>query len=165
MKKIVWLLTCCSLLSGCSILFPPDPLSFSYAQYIDGYWGKWEKFYSETYQGSPRQFIVYNKYGHPSNFCFRVTITDTFNEYTVPDDFVSFNGYIECRGTQWHDRKPFTLQEQSRFFVRLPTKSSGNIIKRPATIRIMRIPKRGYVYNIFFDDVGLGLTIPWKAAF
>lgn len=166
MKKILLLLTCCSLLSGCSLLFPPDPMSFRYSIYLDGYWGKWSDFYTATYQGSPQKFTVYNPYGHPSQFYFRVTITDTFNEYAIPDSFVSFKGYIEYREIDYHLGRTPTIKEFSRNFVTSPsTFNSGKIIKRSATISISRTPKRGYVYNIFFDDVGLGLTIPWKAAF
>lgn len=162
MKKFLLLLTCCSLLSGCSILFPPDPMSFRYSKYLDGYWGNWENFFYAAYHGSPQQFTVYNQHGHPSDFYFRVTITDTFNEYAIPDHFVSFKGYIEYRQKDGYT----TIKEFSRGFVNFPdVKNYGNIIKRPARISISRTPKRGFVYNIFFDDVGLGLTIPWKAAF
>lgn len=161
MKKFLLFLTCCSLLSGCSILVPTTPMRFQYCSYIDDYWGEWKEHY-DSFKGSPGNFVVFSSFSHPSEFKYRVTVTN-YNDAQLykKDWFVKFQGYIEYRDITYRT----TIKEKSRDFVQTPPSSpiSKDIIKRPAEIRILK-KQNGYVYNIYFDGVGLGLTIPWQYA-
>lgn len=168
MKKFLLLLTCCSLLSGCSILFPSTPMHFCYSTYENGKWGQWFYFdvdeqlvgSSLTFQGTADNFVVYKKRGTPSDFKFRITVND-FNTKKIKDSFISFQGYVEYRCPPFATNENFKEKGKAFLMVLSLPSTRGDLIKRPATIRILRQGKSGYVYNIFFDEVGFALTVPW----
>ena len=153
MKKIVLLLSSLFLLSGCGLLkVPPQPMAFQHNAYLGNYWGKWEEFPWHSFQGYPNNFVVYTDGFHPSNFLFRVTL-NSFSGMQIGEE-AQFKGTIEY----WENE--YTTKER---FVERPTVipiSESILRKRAATIRVWR-KENGFIYNIFFDGVGLGLAIPW----
>lgn len=145
-------------------------MEFGYSTYEYGRWEEWMPFdldeiafgNSLTFKGIPDNFVVYKKKGGaPNDFNFRITV-NAFNEKKIKKDFTSFQGYVEYRCPPFATNGSFN-EKAKGFLLGLSIPSTiGDLIKRPATIRILRQGKSGYVYNIFFDDVGFALTIPWS---
>ena len=75
-------------------------------------------------------------------------------------EWKEYRGYVE-----YHSSNPYYSSGDSDYFVKnkLPYLSSSGeyIIKRFATIKVQR-GSPSYTYNVFFDNVGFGVTIPWK---
>lgn len=165
-KRIITILLGVLLISGCGVY----KNNISYCQYIGGYWGRWKNYYEYdtyggygtrwAYWGEKDNFVVYRQGDHPSDFSYRITIL-SFDENKLPkDEWKEYRGYVE-----YHSYDPSYSSGNSEYFVRhqLPElSSSGNyVIKRWATIKVKR-GSPSYTYNVLFDNVGFGVTIPWK---
>ena len=140
--------------------------------YIDGYWGKWKPQYFKhsgevIYDaiGSNSGFTVFSKFNHPSNYCFRFQISS----YTPPSkDMIKYhyknnipfeyNGYVEYFVSDYHPTIKSALKA-----VEFVSVSSGdyNSSKRTAKaiIKILPYKKHPKCYNIFFEDVGIGIDL------
>lgn len=153
------------LTTGCGIMGGGTANSkVQYAQYVGGYWGQWKTFYSWGFQGRPNSFVVYRgRDTHPSNYCFKITVNNFTSNYIPKGEEKSFSGTIEYT-TNVNDNNPSRYDYHSQWFVEtdLPSLSYGYFkTTRPARIVIEK--KRNlYFYNIFFDNVGFAITIPWK---
>lgn len=159
MKKIFLLLSCCVLFSACGILSYSN-YPFAHHAYIGGYWGDWEHYSIYKFQGTHGNFVVYLQDHHPNDYSYRVTVSN-YNEYRVTkNDWAEFQGSIEYKVSEYSLQNN-TYKELSKEFVSRswPTPIGVNI-KRPATIRIRKYGS-AYVYDIYFDGVGLGVQIPW----
>lgn len=138
------------LFTSCGVSYK----DMSYSTYERGYWGNWH-YYSErtkwAFQGNPGNFIVYNAYFHPGDFCYRITINN-YNDYRVSSSgFTEFSGTIEC-------------YDPSMYFIRYELPSLNPVVKpvkHNARIKVKK-EKKYYLYNVFFDDVGFAVTIPWQ---
>ena len=159
MKKIILLLSLLCVFSACGILTYSN-YPFGHCAYIGGYWGDWERYYTYKFQGTPGNFVVYYEYDHPSDYGYRVMISN-YNDYRVTkNDWAEFQGSIEYKVSEYSLQNN-TYKELSKEFVsRSRPTSIGVNIKRPATISIKKYGS-AYLYNIYFDDVGLGVQIPW----
>lgn len=133
----------------------------TYSTYERGYWGQWYSypdFVRWAFKGNPDNFVVYLYRHHPSDFVYHIQINN-YNSYRVSSgNFEQFVGTIEYR-------KPYNNYSSADFIHRsLPELSSyGDIVSRPAKISVKK-ESRHYVYNVFFDDVGFAVTIPWQKA-
>lgn len=167
MKRVYLFLLSAFLLTSCGILFGNSNASMSYCTYVDGYWGNWKYFHEmqhASFYGTPGNFIVYQGHGHKSNYSIKI---DANNCYLSSKDkaairshrWYEYKGYITYRDVRNRSSKEYVRN----FNGSLLSFSDDNEIRRPATIKIY--PKRdGYVYNIYFDGVGLALNIPWQIA-
>ena len=165
-KRIIGTLLGVFLISGCGLIYN----DISYCQYLGGYWGSWENYYEYnngwgygtkwSYQGKRDNFVVFEYGKHPSDFSYRISIT-SFDDKSLPKgEWKEYRGYVE-----YHTNHPVYSSGDSEYFVKytLPYLScSGEyVIRRPATIGVNRGSQR-YTYNVLFDNVGFGVTIPWK---
>ena len=154
LRTILLIIGASLLISGCGILIPKP---FTRAIYKDGYWDQWYDISGSGYYGRPNDFVLYNS--HPADFFCKVTISN-YNENRLNNkQFAVFNGYIEYHDTV---EKDSDVGRSRRYIDHFGSSSYayGNLIKRPAEIRVLK-RWNGYVYNVFFDGVGIGLTIPW----
>lgn len=167
MKRLLALLILCSTVTSCGIL-GYNGASGKYCQYLDGYWGQWESFFAMTtgaFQGDPGNFVVYKNGSHPSDFCFRISSRGFDKSAVKKNSWEKLSGTIE-----FYSNHPAGGQSASKSFVSstlgfLDGKAIGNevVVKRPATIDIQRV-SGGYLYNVFFDNVGFAIVIPWDRA-
>lgn len=169
----------------CVIFQGQAQIKFSFAQFINGYWGEWSnsyqyQSYNNTYlvhyyfKGTYTDFIVFKSSNHPSNYIARVAISneEAVNKILFSTDktfaqarkkalkentWYEFDGYIEY----------YALDGES-FIKSFPSTVSSaddkHKRKREAvTIRIHPFKKKPSFYNIFFKEsdgnVGLGLQI------
>lgn len=150
-------------LTGCGVTN-----TISTNQYIEGYWGRWQTPSYWGYHGSPGSFIVYNpgylRDNHPSNFCFRITINN-FNKDSLPkEEWRNYYGTIEYHTVS----RPTDYKYASKVFVQTDldnlSKVGNYLVKRSAQIKVFKKKNGSYTYNILFDDVGFGVSIPWQHA-
>lgn len=161
MKSLFRRLLLCSglfLVLSCGILnLGPDYIS--YAQYLGGRWGPWHQAETDWINGYPNNFVVYYRAVHPSEYGVKI-ITDGLNlEALEKDQWYSYSGTIEFF-SGYSDAK-----EASYYLVKLSdTGGIGAQVtlyshSRPARIDVMR-KRKGAVFNVFFDDVGLAMQLP-----
>ena len=146
--------------------------------YYDGYWGEWkdqwlpslysstpEKFYYRIY-GNESGFIVYDADNHPSDYVFKFQI----NNYVAPtkqqikehykrDEWYEYSGTVEYYVVE---SKP-TIKEILKDHCDWPGRTEP-IAKRiaNATIKIAPYKKHPRTYNIFFDDVAVGIMLDYR---
>lgn len=132
---------------------------------IGGYWGKWKQSSSYyTVQGHYDNFIIYDSYDHPSEYNFKVVITN----YSVPDaktrrqhwnnkQWYTYYGYIE-----WKMPDDCEIKDVIDVFPVCPGSVSGKYkkIKRNATIKIAPYKKNPNVYNVWVDGYGIAIQLP-----
>ena len=142
--------------------------------YYDGYWGEWKKQYTEflyssnssyiKIYGNYSGFIVYNTSSHPSEYTFKFQI----DSYTIPTKellkyhrknniWFEYTGYVEY----FIDNSYPTIKEALRIFGFAYVSNNPSAIKRTAKARIKIAPYKDHpiVYNIFFEDVGIGIDL------
>ena len=161
-KIVLLFVTALLVFSSCSIIYNRMTTN----RYLDGYWGpQWKELNGSGYYGNPGRFVVYNHayYGHPSEFSYRITINNYDDSSLSNGKWYVFSGAIEYHTVS----APSSYKEASRNFVKynVETLSKGGnySVTRSAQIKVHK-DKNGYTYNVFFDDVGFGVTIPWPYA-
>lgn len=145
--------------------------------YYDGYWGEWtqqyllplysweqRKDYYNLY-GNYSGFIIYDKEFHPSQYCFKFQI----NNYVPPTkkqikEHYKKKEWYEYSGTAEYyvvERAP-TIKDVLKQFG-FPIYHFGMGPKRVAnaTIKIAPYKKRPQVYNIWFDDVAVAVSLDY----
>ena len=142
----------------------------SYNKYIDGSWGEWDVESHPGYvaYGTPDDFVYYHSWTHPSQYVFKVKIYNFSTEKLKQGkgEGVDFFGTITYRRrTHWgaYTIGMYDYKKQSRYFVDSPIDADTNeFITRNAKIKAFYHRGGAITYNVFFDDVGFGLTVPWK---
>lgn len=155
-----------------SILFTPVFCQnyFNYSKLINGYWGEWISSNPYTYidggylmKGTYDEFIIYEYGKHPSQYVLKVKL---FHMAVDPNKKrkkkrVKSNEWYEYQGSVEY----FTVNEQEKLesiihkWPYTPDASVGKSHTVPATIKIQPYKKYPEVYNIFFEDNGLGIHI------
>ena len=135
--------------------------------YLDGYWGQWEEQIMFRLYGNSHSFSVYEYGTHPSEFIFRFQI----HSYSTPDKktikhHFKNNLWYEYSGTvEYYVSEEYptirTILRKYRFpfyggWVR-PGPCATRTAK--ATIRIAPYKQYPRVYNIWFDDVAVGIDL------
>lgn len=140
---------------------------------IGGYWGEWSNINSYfpqnhyTAYGTNAQFIIYDKYNHPSSYFFRVVITN----FDFPDakrkrkhlktgEWYQYSGYVEY--VPQRDGKGYSLDAFVRSFQSGNCYSNHEKVKTKAIIKIAPYKKEPQTYNVWFDNYGIGLILNWK---
>lgn len=144
----------------------------------DNYWGEWNSFSSNImFWGNYSDFIIYDARNHKSEYFFKLKI----NNYIIPSkkiikqhiksgQWFNYDGYVEY----WvHEDYP-TIKDVFKKFggpkrhnfegTGIYNKDKKPIVKRVAQAKIQILCRKWgknvqRTYNIFFDDVGYGLTI------
>lgn len=139
---------------------------------IDGYWGDWsndgvyipENYYAIT--GRTTDFVVYSKFGHPSEYIFRVVITNYQNPtkgqiklFRKNNKWYTYTGYVEYCPQYDGIKKEYTLAKFIENFNHGNCYYNENRVKRYATIKIAPYKKSPRVYNIWFEGYGVGIQL------
>lgn len=173
MKKIT-LLGICLILSISFSFAQKD--NFSIAYYIDSMWGEWDYVSSYVYNisGSVDDFVIKNSRDHPSNYFLRIKV----DNFTIPsrseykrrkkkNEWHEYEGTIEyfyraCDGDNFKSRAkggfsytdPTAYDEGGELFNEKVLKATKRIV-----VRIAPFKKHPSVYNIYFDDIGIGIVL------
>lgn len=137
---------------------------------INGYWGKWIQPWGIEVTGNVDDFVIYPDGFHPSDYYFRVVITN-YNQPTKEEMrlhkkknmWYTYTGYVEyfvsinSRGN-WD-----TVDSVVRGFPnnggRAARASFGKKKTSKATIKIEPYKKSPRVYNIWFEGYGVGIQL------
>lgn len=156
--NLVTLVAVCFLTTGCSALFGNSD-QVQYSQYIGGYWGRWHTLPDWEFYGTPDNFVVFRHGRHPSEFTFRLKVNQLNPHLVNKDNWQDFTGSVE-----FTTEMPTSYTDGSKWFIdnELPYLFHGRYSRtRPARIRIIK-QGRLFCYNVYIDDVGFAITIPWK---
>lgn len=156
--------------SGCGLL--PTSSGYGgkdayYCRYVDGYWGQWLKIeaFAPQYIGSPDNFGIGFMTSSPRTYFAKVKVNGfSKSDLKKRGQFYRYNGTIEYWIIDYKKENRYKYDHQSRTFVeRFGQVYTNETITRPATISICKGNRRGsIVYNIYFDNVGIGFDIPWN---
>lgn len=139
---------------------------------VDGYWGGWKKCNSLTIQGSYGGFIIYDKKDSPWNWMFKFTI----NGFYIPDSknqkqhrkngtWYEFKGTVEYYISDSYQSayEAFKNNKGPGFVDADAIQKKGWPVKKVTSNAKIRIQpydnSRPKVYNIWYDNVGLGIDL------
>lgn len=142
-------ITSCSTLA---MMSGADRVTFS--RLIDGYWDSWQDSHC-GYQGDEGNFVIYRS-NHPSDYSLRLKIYNASNLPSRKGESRKYKGTIEFRHYE-NDSKAYLRSLSSE----LGLIKSGSVYSRSADIEVQKTGD-GYIYNVYFDGVGLALSVPWK---
>ncbi len=148
--------------------------------YYDGYWGEWkdqwlpslfsstpEKMYYDLY-GNESGFIIYNKGDHPSDYIFKFQINNyvppskqQIKEHYKRKEWFTYTGTVEYYVVESAPTIKEILKKWGfPIYHDWPTRNEP-IAKRIAnsTIKIAPYQKHPELYNIWFDDVAIGIQL------
>lgn len=166
MKRIILFSLSALLFTGCGIFSNMSNSQVSYNKYIDGFWGNWETFNpfsNVSFYGTPGNFIVYQGYGHKSDYSLKIVANNCFLS-TKDKTAIKSHRWYEYKGTITY--RTYKRYNSSKDYIKAfdYVLISGTYeVTRPATIKVYPMKDR-YCYNIYFDGVGIGLNIPWQIA-
>lgn len=145
----------------------------------DGYWGQWKshttryEFFPPHYEyiiyGNYSCFIIYKKGNHPSEYIFKFEI----DSYSTPDKktikyhkknnlWYEYSGTVEYYVTEKYPTIYAILKAFEFPYFNCNSGSYDNpCVKRTAraTIKIAPYKKRPQCYNIYFDNIGVGIDM------
>lgn len=148
--------------------------------YFDGYWGAWEENYfmdifgridytlpCQKVYGDYSGFCIYQAQAHPSYYSFRFKITNyvepskkTKKEHLKSKQWYDYNGIVEYYVTDKYPTAKACVRSSSGNFPSvLPTTEGAK--KKTVNARIQIAPYKDHpqVYNIWFEDVGVGIDL------
>lgn len=160
------------LLVSCSTLYGPNNSGIQMSTYKGNYWGEWAKVFQGKSSGSLSSFVLYQGFVHPSDYFIRISIFHGTPSTQPKDVWCSYTGEIEFYTTPPDPQFPRTDRRISEDFITglsysFPGNSLGiifpvtgaTIVKRPATVKVLK-KRNAYVYNVYFDGVGVGISLP-----
>lgn len=146
----------------------------------DGYWGQWRSHTTRYGYGIPNTneyslygnysgFIIYKKGTHPSEYIFKFQA----DSYSTPDKkaikyhmknnvWYEYSGTVEYYVTENYPTITAILKTFEFPYFNCNSGSDGNpCVKRTAraTIKIAPYKKRPKCYNIYFDNIGVGIDM------
>ena len=140
---------------------------------LDGYWGTWRSQVSYNVYGNYSGFVLYESY-HPSDYVFKFQI----DSYKAPDKktikrhrknnlWYNYYGTVEYYVSEKYPTVRAMLKAKGFPFRDYGWGVAGNPrVKRTAKAKISIQPYKKYprVYNIWFDDVAVGIDL-WDVHF
>lgn len=128
---------------------------------IDGYWGKWENSQYYYTKGTTDNFIIYHTWRHPSEYTFKVVISNYFRpdnktkrRHWKNNEWYEYSGYVE-----WRMPDNYEIKDALYAFPNCPSSTKYKKIKLQATIKIAPYKKVPSVYNVWIKGYGYGLGI------
>lgn len=163
----------------CLLLAIIAKAQISTCSWHDGYWGEWKSHttrytyippsYEYDIYGNYSGFIIYKKGAHPSEYIFKFQA----NSYSTPDKktikyhmknnlWYEYSGTVEYYVTESYPTIAAVLKAFEFPYFNCNSGSSGNpCVKRTAnaTIKIAPYKKTPKCYNIYFDNVAVGIDM------
>ena len=145
----------------------------------DGYWGEWKShtmrftysspIYEYGLSGGKEGIAIYKKGDHPSAFFFRFAITTYFvnpdkktkKAHIKNDTWYEYQGRVEYYVTEEYPDIVSILRKYEFPCFNINSGSEGNpCVKRTANATIKIAPYKDHprVYNIYFDNVAVGIS-------
>lgn len=172
MKKII--------LIGLSLILSVSYLSaqrsFSMAFNINSMWGKWIPVNNYILGDYGDFVIVESEYTHPSNYLVRITLNNfelakksDYKKRKKNNEWYEYSGtieYFEC--SDYNTAKTTTMDARIKsglgFGFLAPSAYDKNLagfrtIRKPAIIRIAPYKEKPIIYNIFFENYGIGIDM------
>ncbi len=129
-----------------------------FCEYRGGYWGKWDDGWSCCVKGTVDSFVLYDSINHPSEWGTKITVYGLNSKEDLSDEWQKYSGKIEFYSIESSAIK--AAQSKARNASWCYIRPSGSrVFSRPASISVKRERIR-VVYNVFFDDVGIGISLP-----
>lgn len=143
-------------------------VSINSCKMLNGYWGAWQSNFGEVLQGTYDEFIIYNHQYHPSNYIMKVKIFGMQVEIDkkIKKKRIKEKRWYEYVGTveyftniSYPDFKAQFNLWPSGILAPKAAENSSHSNSRSATIKIQPYKKNPEVYNIFFEDYGIGIQL------
>lgn len=151
----------------------------STVSFHDGYWGKWKSHttrfiysppsYYYSLFGNYSGFIIYSKYDHPSEYIFKFQADNYTNpdkkiikEHLKNNSWYEYSGTVEYYVTEEYPTIEAVLRKYEFPYFNYNSGYEGNpCVKRTAraTIKIAPYKKHPQCYNIYFDNVAVGIDM------
>lgn len=143
---------------------------FSYCKLINGYWGQWEnsnpyRFIDGGYllQGTYDEFIIYENGKHPSQYIMKVKLfaMRIEEDKKIKKKRIKSGEWYQYTGSVEYYTKD-VLERFNDIIQQWPYTSDTSNGKRhtvAATIKIQPYKKKPEVYNIFFENLGIGIQL------
>ena len=141
--------------------------AFESTTLINGYWGDWQLQTYYNLRGSLDDFIIVDKYSHPSDYILRIKI-DNFSIETDKNeikrrikskDYYKYTGTVEYYANSTYP--DFKSQLHNWPYAGAPGATFSGVIQRirNAKINIQPYRKNPSVYNIYFDNIGIAINL------
>lgn len=161
MKKIIIIIHICL----CSVNYIQAQI-FQVNSWYDGFWGDWHYLYGYTFKGDCSGYILHHVDKHPSEYVFKFNI----DSFVMPDKktrkkkyregtWYEYTGTVEYYVTESYPSITNVLRKFR--FPCINCKSNEEAcVKRvaKAIIKVAPYKKYPYCYNIYFDEVAVGLS-------
>ncbi len=143
-------------------------VEFKYAKYIDGFWDKWEDSHLYVIRGNIDDFVIYYHYDHPSEYIMRIKIyyyseEKKLKKLRLKNGWYEYDGIVEYFTYEYSaNYTHFNIKEWPHSCVKIKNNLHWNdkyITKNTRQAKIMIQAKGAKCYNIFFDNIGLGIDI------
>lgn len=165
-KNAILLIFITFLITSCGILFT-NRNYWAHNIYLDGYWGEWKHFplSQPSMQGSYEDFVVYREYDHPSNFVLKVKVNGGSIQKDIDMSLASkdaANWILRDGEVTFFVPPKYSSKEDASHWmaVNFEYLQRGTYkVTYPAQIRVT-IMKHEYCYNINFNGIAIGLSIP-----
>lgn len=147
------------------------------ASWHDGYWGQWtshssslgHRFNEFSLYGNYSGFLICKKNAHPSEYILKFQA----NSYSTPDKktikyhfkknvWYEYSGIVEYYVTEDYPTITDILKRYDFPYFNCNSGSAGNpCVKRTAiaTIKIAPYKKHPECYNLYFDNVAIGISL------
>lgn len=129
-----------------------------------GYWSDWEHVYGDASRYDNGAGVVFSEGGLPF-FSFQITSfvepsREQLKEHRKTKEWLEYTGYVEY---YVNDKSPTAghIAKQCELVRPNPRRDITPTVKRRAYATIRIAPYKDYpeVYNLFFDDIGVGVSI------
>ena len=138
--------------------------------YYDGYWGNWSDQHSVKIFGGYSGFIVYHINNHPSLYCFDFQINDyvspskeQIKEHYKKNEWYVYSGTVKYFVVESEPTIKDILKKRGfpRYHKDTRDENGNYAVKRvaKATIKIAPYKDHPRTYNIYFDNVGVGISL------
>lgn len=133
---------------------------------IGGYWDEWKDNYNTSVKGYVDNFVIYESYRHPSDYCLKVVIKDfsmpdkkTRRMHMKNDKWYVYSGYIEYYALPSSSIGDYVWRFPEGECYDTKINKKNLYLKRiRATIKIAPYKDRPRTYNIWFSDYAVGIS-------
>lgn len=148
------------------------------AKCIDAMWGKWKTTSTYKLSGSYDNFVIYPSYEHPSKYIMRIKISNYSNDRKAKKQHRNSKGWYEYSGVVEYFTTDYDARCQEFDISTWPEchlTKKGNCVcyndavwvdekyvkvnQKPAIIKIAPYNGVPRCYNIYFNNIGIGISI------